>query len=181
MARKLLRKYLPSPQRFGQERGLKLFKRILHQPNLWHLNRHSVARACAVGFFWTCVPVPFQMLPTAICSVWFRANLAVALLLTWLSNPITMGPQIYANYRLGRWLLRQPPGPDFQPTSEWLWAHLAHAWLPLLLGVAISATVVSAGSYFAAQILWRWHVTRALRHRTARRIGQRCEPAPSSS
>lgn len=180
MARRLLRKYLPDRQRFCRERGLRLFSGILRQPNLWHLNRHSVARACAVGFFWTCVPVPFQMLPTAICSVWLRANLAVALLLTWLSNPITMGPQIYANYRFGRWLLRQPPGPDFQPTSEWLWAHLSHAWLPLLMGIAISATVVSAGSYFVAQFLWRWYVVRTLRRRVARRNEQSCVPASSS-
>lgn len=170
MPRRLLRRILPDRRRLTRGRSLRWLGGILHQPNLWHLNRRSVARGFAVGFFWTCVPIPFQMLPVAICAVPLRANLAIALALTWLSNPLTMGPQIYADYRLGRWLLQWPAASEFQASREWLWEHLAQAWPPVLAGVAVSATVTSAGSYLAARLLWRWHVVRAMRARAARRV-----------
>jgi uncharacterized protein len=169
MARRLLRKYLPDRHRLMQARALRWVGHLLHQPNLWHLNRDSVARGCAVGMFWSCVPVPFQMLPAATSALWFRGNLAISLVLTWLSNPLTMGPQIYISYRLGRWLLRQPPGPDFDPSLTWLWQHLAQAWLPLLAGVLIIATTISLGSYFLVKLLWRWYVVRMFHKRRARR------------
>ena len=51
MPRKLLRRFLPSAHELRKEGQLRLFGELLHNPNLWHLNRNSVAGAVSIGLF----------------------------------------------------------------------------------------------------------------------------------
>ncbi|MGB0733593.1 MAG: DUF2062 domain-containing protein, partial [Pontibacterium sp.] len=59
MPRKFFKKYLPDPSSFKVERFGWLGK-YMADANLWHLNRHSVARAFAVGLFCAFIPFPTQ-------------------------------------------------------------------------------------------------------------------------
>ena len=68
MPRKFFRKYLPSHEAVRQNRYIARFGTLLHHPNLWHLNRHSVAGGVAIGMFAGLVPGPFQMLIAAIAA-----------------------------------------------------------------------------------------------------------------
>jgi uncharacterized protein (DUF2062 family) len=81
---------------------------LLHDPNLWHLNRHSVARAMAVGLFAAFIPIPLQMLVAAILAITVRGNMPIAISLVWLTNPITM-PVFICTYMTGAWLMNVPP------------------------------------------------------------------------
>src|SRR6266571_224948 len=92
MPRKFFRKYLPSHEAVRQNRYIARFGTLLHHPNLWHLNRHSVAGGVAIGMFSGLVPGPFQMLIAAILAVPLRVNLPVALATTLYTNPLTIGP-----------------------------------------------------------------------------------------
>src|SRR5438552_17749345 len=92
MPRKFFRKYLPSHEAVRQNRYIARFGTLLHHPNLWHLNRHSVAGGVAIGMFAGLVPAPFQMLIAAILAVPLRVNLPVALATTLYTNPHTIGP-----------------------------------------------------------------------------------------
>ena len=47
MPRKFFRKYLPSHESVRQNRYIRFFGTALHHPNLWHLNRKSVAGTVA--------------------------------------------------------------------------------------------------------------------------------------
>jgi len=148
-----------------------MFGSLLHAPQLWHLNRGSVSRAFAIGLFWAMVPMPLQTIPAAASALWWRANLALAVGLTWISNPVTLAPLMYAGYRLGRWALhRRPPPPGFEASWEWLRTNLADAWLPLYAGSLTIAVAASVIGYWGVRVLWRWNVGRNWRHRRAKRL-----------
>ena len=105
MPRKFFRKYLPSHDSVKQNRHVARFGAFLHHPNLWHLNRHSVAGGVAIGMFSGLVPGPFQMLAAALLCILTKVNLPVALVTTFYTNPFTIGPLYFAAYQIGRLLI----------------------------------------------------------------------------
>ncbi len=175
MPRNLLRRLLPEPHRLRQERSIRLLGDALHDPNLWHFNRHSAAGAVAVGLFCAFIPIPFQMLLAAALAVLFRVNLPIAVVLVWITNPLTMAPIFLVVHKLGAWIL-DTPAPDlhFQPSREWLSANLVTFWKPLLVGGMVVGTVSALLGWCAAQIMWRAYVLRRYRrrHRPPRQSGK---------
>jgi uncharacterized protein (DUF2062 family) len=65
MPRRTIRRLLPKPHAIRDHKSLRLVRERLHDPNLWHLNRHSVSVAAFVGIFVAFIPVPMQMLIAA--------------------------------------------------------------------------------------------------------------------
>lgn len=162
---------MPSRERIHGNRFLRIFGTLLHQQNLWHLNRDSVARAFAIGVFWASIPMPFQMLPAAGCAIFFRANIALSVALVWLTNPITMPPIFYAEYLLGTWVLgMHVEFQDFALSWDWISRNFEALWKPWYLGAVISGVVCSALSYLFIHSLWRWHIIRKLKARRLIRI-----------
>ena len=92
MPRKFLRRFLPAAHQIRREGTLKVFGALLHNPNLWHLNRNSVAGAVSVGLFIAFVPAPGQMVLAAAAAIAVGRNLPIAVLMVWVSNPLTMPP-----------------------------------------------------------------------------------------
>ena len=66
MPKKTIKKLMPDHQKIKSNKHLQIFGDLLHNGNLWHLNRRSVAKAFAVGLFFAFVPVPFQMVLAAL-------------------------------------------------------------------------------------------------------------------
>lgn len=64
MPRKCFRKYLPDHAAVREHRMLCPFQALLKHPNLWHLNRHSVAGGLAAG----------PVITTPICAAAGAAN-----------------------------------------------------------------------------------------------------------
>ena len=166
MSRKLFRRFMPNPDRVRGSPALRVFGRLLHQPNLWHLNRRSVSRAMGVGLFWTVFPIPFQMIPGVACAILMRANLGLALVIIWLTNPLTFPPVLYGSYRFGRVLLRQSGNAH---SFEWTWQsvseHLEEIWKPLYAGAIAIGIILGVLGYFGTHLLWRWHVASRWRRR----------------
>lgn len=180
MARKFFRRFMPSADRVLENRWLRrAFGPLLHRPNLWRLNRTSVSRAFAIGLFWFVMPMPLQTVPAAACAIRWRANLPLSIGLTWISNPLTLPPLMYAAYRLGRWVLRRPAPAGVTPTWDWLKSNLEDAWLPLGLGSLMIATACAACGYFAVRLLWTWNVGRRLRQRQRQALATTDRPAVS--
>ena len=159
MPKKIIKKYLPDPETIKQHKNLKIFGALLHNANLWHLNRHSAAGAFAVGLFIAFVPVPFQMLLAAGCAILFQVNLPLSVALVWLSNPVTMPPMFYATYVLGAWILQTPVHPfNFELTIAWLMEAISLYGPAFLLGCFITGTTLSLTGYFSIRWLWRWKI-----------------------
>ena len=85
--------------------------RALGDPALWHPTRRAVSGGVAVGLFVCWIPVPLQMLLAAALASVLRVHVPVSVVMVWLTNPLTIGPLLYAAWRTGSTLLEHPP-PD---------------------------------------------------------------------
>lgn len=175
MPRKIFRKYLPSHESVRNHRHIARFGSFLQHPNLWHLNRHSVAGGIAVGLFSGLVPGPLQMLVAALIAIPLRVNLPVALATTLYTNPFTIGPLYLLAYVIGR-LIIGGNGAALSPPPEMEWSRPGASFeaflgwtlslgAPLALGLLALALILAALGYACVQIGWRAYVTRAWRRR----------------
>ncbi|WP_166265888.1 DUF2062 domain-containing protein [Marinobacter caseinilyticus] len=156
MPKKFMKRYLPTPEKVRSIRSLHFLGDILHEPNLWHINRHGVSRAFFIGIFWCFVPMPFQMVAAAFFAIWFNANLPLSVALVWISNPLTMPPIFYFNYKIGAWILGRPVITfEFQLNWSWISHRIVEIGIPLYFGSIIVATVGACVSYLVIQFLWR--------------------------
>jgi uncharacterized protein (DUF2062 family) len=164
----LMRRLTPDPQAMKEDKRFGVFRRWLHDPNLWHLNRRSAAGAFAVGLFMMYMPPFGQMLMAAAAAIVLRVNLPISVALVFITNPVTIPPMFYFAYVLGAGVLGQPVAPfdlDFwMDPGNWL-AILT----PLAIGCLLCAIACSVVGYLAVRLVWRWHVVRHLRRRQARR------------
>ncbi|MDH1103312.1 DUF2062 domain-containing protein [Pseudomonas mosselii] len=169
MPRRLFKRYMPDPTSIREHKSLRFFGKLLHDPNLWHLNRHSVARAMGVGLFAALIPIPMQMLLAAALAIPVRGNLPIAVSLVWLTNPLTMPPVFFVTYMTGAWLMQVPPRtlPD-EITVDWVTDQLATIWQPFLLGSVVCGVVLGVLAYFTTMGYWRWWVGRQWRRRQCR-------------
>lgn len=178
MPRHLLKRLIPERHVVHNNRLLQLFGRLLHDGNLWHLNRHSVSGAVAVGLFWALIPLPVQTLMGAACAIYFRVNLPMTLMLVWLTNPITIPPVFYLCYELGSWLV---PGwsidSEFHLSLDWIMESTTELFAPTLLGGLIIGSTLSVIGYFSMQAFWRWHVL----NRYKKRQSERGDSKPSAN
>ncbi|AKX44398.1 ATP-binding protein [Thiopseudomonas alkaliphila] len=166
MPRQFIKRLTPDPERIKNNKSLRFLGTLLQDANLWHLNRHSIARAVAVGLFWALIPMPMQMLAAALVAIPLRANLPVSIGLVWLTNPITMPPIFYGCYKLGTWLLGTPAIqlPD-KITLAWTFEVAATHWQPLYLGSFVAAVLAAIIGYVGTLMYWRWWVSRSWNRR----------------
>jgi len=169
MARKTRKpSWLLSKKEILSHRYLQLFGGLLHNPNLWHFNRRSVANATAVGLFCAFLPMPFEMLVAALGAIWLNGNLPLAVAWVWISNPVTWIPLYTLPYWLGAWIL------DKEPTGgQVTMSVLIESYAALWLGCLIFGVVVAACGYLIVHGLWRWKVRSDLAERANRLKGKR--------
>jgi uncharacterized protein len=164
MPKQLLKKYMPHPEMIKQHKNLQFLGEKLHDPNLWHLNRRSVATAFAIGLFFAWVPTPTQMAMAAIAALYFRGNLPISVGLVWITNPITMPPLFYFAYRVGLSVLNMPSG-EFSLDAIFS----GDMWIPFLTGCLIVGIICSTAGYFGMRLFWYYHVKNKWQHRQAKR------------
>ena len=176
-----LKKYLPSAADINSNRALRIFGRLLTRPSLWHLNRHGVARGVASGLVTGLIPGPFQILGAAALAIGCRANLAVAALTTFYTNPITFVPLYILAYKVGAFATgaTAPPPPiaEFKALGVFDMIKQACLWVyslgdTLLIGLAIQSTIFALVGYFAVQFGWRWVVRRKWIRRKEQRVAR---------
>lgn len=166
MPKKLIKRFMPDPQRIKDNKHLKIFGNLLHNPHLWHMNRHSVAKAFAVGLFFAFIPVPFQMILAAGTAILVHSNLPLSVALVWLTNPLTMPAIFYACYAVGTWIINSPTKEFlFEANWQWLVDSLSTIGPAFLLGCGVLAILFSIVGYCGIQLLWRYSAAKAWHNR----------------
>ena len=169
MPKKIIKKMMPNHQKIKSNKHLQIFGEVLHNANLWHLNRRSVAKAFAVGLFFAFIPVPFQMVLAAGAAILFQANLPLSIALVWITNPVTMPVIFYGCYLTGTLVLGEPLQ-DFEFEASWQWVvdSLSTIGPSFLLGCAVLAVTFSIIGYFGITALWRYSVAKEWKNRQNR-------------
>jgi uncharacterized protein (DUF2062 family) len=169
MAKNLIKSWFPAYDAVRGHRGLRMLGPRLRAPDLWHMNRRSVAGAFAVGLFVAFLPIPLQMVVAAAIAVWIRVNLPISVLLVWVSNPLTMPPIFYTSYTIGRWILDVPPRSfQVEMTIQWFTNDLLTIWKPLFMGSLVLAVVAGLSGYLVIRVLWWISVVERLKLKRAR-------------
>ncbi len=176
MAKKFIKNIMPDHNTIRNNKYLKIFGSLLHDPNLWHLNRRSVSGAFAIGLFCSFIPLPFQMVIAAAIAIPFRVNLPISVALVWVSNPLTWAPLIIFSYYLGAWILGTPTIDisakldAYEDTSDAIKAIFSIIWQPFLLGCLVAGVVSAIGGYFTIRIMWRLHIVKKWKARKQKRL-----------
>ena len=169
--KKRLQKLLPTPEKILESRSLKLLAPHLVDPRLWQFNRHSLNKAVYIGVLSAFFPLPGQMLLALIGALIFRANVPMALGLTWITNPVTTLPVFYAAYYVGAKILDVPMislrliGKMISDFSLWILASGANPFVTyrgtvslsaFCLGLVILAIITSIVCGLAFKAIWRY-------------------------
>ena len=156
MPKKIIKRWMPDHHTIKNNKHLQIFGDLLHNANLWHLNRRSVSKAFAVGLFFAFIPVPFQMILAAGAAILFHANLPLSVALVWITNPITMPAIFYFCYLVGTWVLgANEKNFNFETSWQWVIDSLSTIGPAFLTGCGILAIVFSILGYFLIQGAWR--------------------------
>ena len=148
MPKKLFNKLLPSPETIRDHKSLSMISHWIADPSL---------------------PLPFQMLVAALLAIIVRANLALSVVLVWISNPRTMPVIFYGCYVLGMSLfgIHPAPMPD-GVTLQWLADEVSQSWLPFIVGCLLAGVFFATLGWGLVNAFWRYHVVKAWRNRRSR-------------
>ena len=146
------------------------FDHLLQDPNLWGIRRRTVVPAFSLGLFVAMLPFPGHMVAAALLALALRVNIPVAIVSTWVINPLIIGPAYYLAYEVGRTLLRRTPRPfEFELSYAWLIDGFVAVWQPLLLGCVLLGAILSLVGFIALDLMWRASIRGYLKRRRARK------------
>ena len=156
-----LKKYLPTSKQIAEIRALSFLRHLLLEPNLWHMNRYSLSFGFLIGGICCFLPIFFQTVPCVLLCVWIRCNVPVAVLLVWISNPITIGPMMYFAYRVGLWIIGSEQKITLlNPSLEWFIDQLSIIWQPLIVGSLACGVAFGMAGFIVIQLYYRWRIAR---------------------
>lgn len=82
----------------------KILTKPISDRNLWIPCRDSVAHGLAIGFFFSMILMPFQMVAAALVAMRTKANIPFTMAACWVTNPLTVGPILWLQCALGQWM-----------------------------------------------------------------------------
>jgi uncharacterized protein (DUF2062 family) len=143
-----------------------LSAKINHQ-NFLKINKQSVSRGVAAGLLVALIPLPVQMILAIISSLLIRGNIIVAVICTWISNPLTFVPFNLLIYHVGIFITHNPDQHTSLPLFDWQGKtiiELFHASLelllamgkPFLIGLPIVSTFLALTGYLLVNVLWSY-------------------------
>lgn len=181
--RHLLRRYLGRRDQLLRTRTLGWLGDRLHDPELWHLGRRSVAGGVGLGCFLAFVPLPIQMAIGALLALLMRVNLPVTIAAIWITNPLTMGPIFLFAFKVGAWITGREShltAITFEPSFSGILTTFNEIWVQLAVGCFVCGVSLGAIGNLSVRWLWRAHLLykrrqrrRAGTFRRARRPGPR--------
>jgi hypothetical protein len=117
------------------------------------VNRTTITKALFIGLFIALLPIPMQMLVVIVMMKFFTFNVPLAILLCWITNPITMPFIYYTEYIIGSYVLNTDIL-SIQMSLEWFNNNFSSIFIQLYVGAFILSAVVSSLVYFSVNYLW---------------------------
>jgi uncharacterized protein (DUF2062 family) len=184
MPKKILRRILPNQESIRKIEVSRRFTSRLDLPEIWVIQREKIALGLAIGVCCGMIPGPLQMISAIGLTLYLRVNLPMALIGTFLTNPLTIVPIYMLAYAIGQSALgstdwRQLPE---MPVTDWTSPAVAMetwiSWLgglgmPWLIGMLLLAAAFSALAYCAVQLIWRVHQHLTMNRRRSQRLQRR--------
>lgn len=180
---------LPRREDMEKSRWIRPFASRVLRPELWRFTRRSVPRGVALGAL-VGIIIPFaQILFAALLALPIRANVPVAALTTFITNPFTTPFIWVAAYQVGSFILRidaltygRPIGTAVHTTDvgtmmQWL----TGAATITAFGLVVLGVVVSALLYVVTAFGWRWFIGDKWRRQKRARSDQRLEASTSDT
>jgi uncharacterized protein (DUF2062 family) len=150
--------------------SMRMFGDRIAERHLWSLNRRAVCAGFGAGIAIAFVPLPVHTIVAILVAIIWRLNLPMTIAATWLINPLTLVPGYYLAYRLGAWMLREPPRRfAFEFSWRWLEHGLGPRWAAFLLGCLVCAGVGGVLGRLLLDRIWRYALMKKYRLRLARR------------
>lgn len=170
--RRLKRIMRPLPRRSNIHKYpvLKWFAETAYKRSyLWSFKGNAIKPALFWGMVISFSPlVGFQMFIVFILALFIRANLPIIVAIQWISNPFTMGPIYFADYKIGRILLelagfKSKKNPLL--SSDYDWTHfkfkdlleLLDTFPPMLVGGAVIGVFFGVISVFFYNVLAKFY------------------------
>lgn len=166
--RHLFKRYLGDPQQARHSRAAGWLGQRIHDPEIWHFGRRSVAGAVGLGFFLALIPIPIQMLLAAPLCLVMRVNLPVTIAAVWVTNPITAAPIFIFAYKVGGWILGRDTtisALEFELSFAATVSMMGEIWQPLLLGCFVVGLSAAAIGNLTVRWIWRIYLLRRWRRR----------------
>lgn len=179
------RKNAPTRESLEEVRWLRPFAHRVLEPALWRFTRRSVPRGVALGLIvgiFLMIP-GLQIIGAALLALPCRANVPIAVAMTFLSNPATTPFILYLSIIVGNRFIHSTvdvgtvmmminQGASLAEWAAWLASSAAPA---LVIGLFVISVVTAAIGYLLSGCIWRawishkWNLRE--RHR-AERVGE---------
>ncbi|MXO48342.1 DUF2062 domain-containing protein [Erythrobacter vulgaris] len=172
----LLRKHMPSREEMAENRFLKPISHRFLTPELWRFTRRSVPRGVALGLFAAFIVPIGQIFLAAFMALPARANVPLAALVTFVTNPFTLPFWLYFANRTGRVVLNLDAAVGVGAGRFAENSGALAGWLEVggvtAFGFLVLAVVSAAVGYLTAGFVWRVIIARRREKRLARMESQ---------
>jgi len=167
---------MPTREQMAANRWLAPIAHRFLSPELWRFTRRSVPRGVALGLFAGFIIPVGQIFLAAFLALPARANVPLATLVTFVTNPFTLPFWLVVANKLGAFILKIDQATLNTAMAGEIerggWSK-SFGWFLQTAGVTafgfVVLSVVSAAlGYLISGVVWRWWVGRKHRARLAR-------------
>lgn len=162
----IIRKNTPTREEMANNKYLAPIAHRFLSPELWRFTRRSVPRGVALGLFAAFIIPVGQIFLSAFLALPMRANVPLAALLTFVTNPFTLPFWLVLANRIGEFLLQFSAAGVTLPVASadngsWeLLATIYEMGATTLLGGAVLATAAPLLGWVISAWVWRVVVAR---------------------
>ena len=167
---------MPTREGMAENRYLKPIAHRFLRSDLWRFRRRSVPRGVALGLFAGIVIPLGQIFLAAFLALPFRANVPVAALTTFVTNPFTTPFVLLLGNRIGAFVLRLDSQTYGAPIKTGLNSTMGE-WLSLIVkeagvtafGLVVLSFIAAGIGYFISGWVWNYWVGHKWKRRARRR------------
>jgi hypothetical protein len=168
-----IRRYMPTRDQMAKNRWLAPIAHRFLSPELWRFTRRSVPRGVALGLFSAFIIPLGQIFLAAFLALPARANVPLAAVVTFVTNPFTYAFWILIANRVGNFMLQIDAA-----TAGYASGKLENSWWQAfveffqmagvtVVGFLVMAIVSAALGYVLSSAVWRVLVARRRAKRLA--------------